>query len=89
LLTDFVFDSLIANIFFQSLYESSIAFGMRKALNSEHERHSRSKLVSQLQSENRALEKEVFDLEKKIVQFELSESEKRQMDEKKHEKVII
>merc|ERR1711933_268812 len=58
---------------YQSLYESSIAFGMRKALQAEQRRNQQSKKMKDLIVANRKLREEVDELDTKIAQIELDE----------------
>jgi len=69
---------------YQSLYESSIAFGMRKALQAEQRRNQHSKKMKDLQGANKKLKEEVEDLETKIDQIEKQETERRDQEERKH-----
>ena len=45
---------------YQTLYESSIAFGMRKALMAEQGKVDLQQQIEQLEAENRGLEHQVF-----------------------------
>merc|ERR1711988_823705 len=65
---------------YQTLYESSIAFGMRKALMAEY----RKAEVKQLESEKEDLERQVSDLTLKLESVQKKEAEKRAYDEKRH-----
>merc|ERR1712098_1037266 len=74
----------MAILAYQSLYESSIAFGMRKALQAEQRRNAHSKLIKQLQQEIKDLQQEVDRLQNLIVQIETREEERREAEERKH-----
>ncbi|CEL99517.1 unnamed protein product [Vitrella brassicaformis CCMP3155] len=69
---------------YQSLYESSIAFGMRKALQAEQRRTVHDDRIKGLMQTNKDLQEEVERLQQKIVQVEQSYEEKRQEEESKH-----
>jgi len=73
---------------YQSLYESSIAFGMRKALQSEQRRHQQGKKKTNLGIANKELKEEIDGLEQKISQFERTEAERREQDERKHKEEV-
>jgi dynein light intermediate chain len=73
---------------YQSLYESSIAFGMRKALQAEQRRNQHNKKMKDLMVANRKLREEVEDLETKISQIEQQEAERREQEERKHKEEV-
>eukprot|EP00927_Polykrikos_kofoidii_P060636 TRINITY_DN55578_c0_g1_i1.p1 TRINITY_DN55578_c0_g1~~TRINITY_DN55578_c0_g1_i1.p1 ORF type:complete len:236 (+),score=57.53 TRINITY_DN55578_c0_g1_i1:130-837(+) len=73
---------------YQSLYESSIAFGMRKALQAEQRRNQYNAKMRSLNNENRKLRTEVEELEKKIEQIEKTEAERRESEERKHKEEV-
>merc|ERR1712032_80552 len=73
---------------YQSLYESSIAFGMRKALQAEQRRNQHNKKMKDLMVSNRKLREEVDELETKIDQIEKHEAERRDVEEKKHKEEV-
>lgn len=73
---------------YQSLYESSIAFGMRKALQAEQRRNQHNKKMKSLMVSNRELKQEVEDLENKIAQIERNEAERREQEERKHREEV-
>jgi len=73
---------------YQSLYESSIAFGMRKALQAEQRRNQHNKKMKGLMHDNRELRQEVEDLEQKIALIERHESERREQEERKHKEEV-
>jgi len=73
---------------YQSLYESSIAFGMRKALQAEQRRNAHNKLIKQLQQDIRDLQNEVETLQSRIVQIETREAERRDAEERKHKEEV-
>merc|ERR1712185_821860 len=73
---------------YQSLYESSIAFGMRKALQAEQRRNQHNKKMKGLMVANRELRSEVEELEQKIEQIEQHEAERRELEERKHKEEV-
>mmetsp|Transcript_102443 Transcript_102443/g.260148 ORF Transcript_102443/g.260148 Transcript_102443/m.260148 type:complete len:233 (-) Transcript_102443:356-1054(-) len=73
---------------YQSLYESSIAFGMRKALQAEQRRNQHSKRMKDLIVANRKLKEEVEELDTKIAQIEKHEAERRDQEERKHKEEV-
>merc|ERR1719473_544210 len=73
---------------YQSLYESSIAFGMRKALQAEQRRNQHNKKMKALMVSNRELRQEVEELEQKIAQIERHETERREQEERKHREEV-
>merc|ERR1712048_511418 len=73
---------------YQSLYESSIAFGMRKALQAEQRRNRCSAQLKALTADNRKLKNEVEELDQKIAQIERNEAERRDHEERKHKEEV-
>jgi len=73
---------------YQSLYESSIAFGMRKALQAEQRKNQHNKKMKDLMVANRKLKDEVEELETKIAQIEKIEAERREQEERKHKEEV-
>lgn len=69
---------------YQTLYESSIAFGMRKALTAEQRKTQLEAKIKQLQLENEDLQKQVQGLEQKCVTIEKRETARREGDAQKH-----
>merc|ERR1712023_6696 len=69
---------------YQTLYESSIAFGMRKALMAEYRKAEMEAKVKQLEAEKEDLEHQVQELTAKCEHIKKKEEEKRMADEKKH-----
>jgi len=69
---------------YQTLYESSIAFGMRKALQAEQGKADLEARVEQLEEEKRGLEEQVLELKAKAEAIEKREGEKRAQKEAKH-----
>eukprot|EP01029_Cantina_marsupialis_P027635 TRINITY_DN773116_c0_g1_i1.p1 TRINITY_DN773116_c0_g1~~TRINITY_DN773116_c0_g1_i1.p1 ORF type:complete len:230 (-),score=81.85 TRINITY_DN773116_c0_g1_i1:138-827(-) len=73
---------------YQSLYESSIAFGMRKALMAEKKKADMEARIRQLQSERGDLKKHVEELQKKAAAIETHEKEKMEIEEQKHQEEV-
>ena len=69
---------------YQTLYESSVAFGMRKALQAEQGKSDMENRIVQLEGEKKDLERQIQDLKAKCEAIEKRESERRLLDEKKH-----
>ncbi|XP_057196766.1 axonemal dynein light intermediate polypeptide 1 [Triplophysa rosa] len=69
---------------YQTLYESSIAFGMRKALQGEHGKLDMENKTLELESEKRDLERLVNEQKAKCEAIERREAERREIEEKKH-----
>lgn len=69
---------------YQTLYESSIAFGMRKALQSEQNRVEVQAKIKQLEADKRDLQKQVVDLKNKCESLEQKEKERREEEGNKH-----
>lgn len=74
---------------YQTLYESSIAFGMRKALMAEHRKSELESKIKQLQVENEELEQQVHDLNQKCESIQKRETERREQTAQKHEEEVI
>lgn len=73
---------------YQTLYESSVAFGMRKALQAEQGKTDMEKRISELENEKQDLRKQLNEQKAKCDAVEKRESEKRQVEEKKHTEEI-
>ncbi|NXJ15741.1 IDLC protein, partial [Odontophorus gujanensis] len=69
---------------YQTLYKSSVAFGVRKALQAEQGRSDMEKRIVELEEEKRELERLVREEKAKCEAIEKCEVEKRQLEEKKH-----
>ncbi|XP_008118098.2 axonemal dynein light intermediate polypeptide 1 [Anolis carolinensis] len=69
---------------YQTLYESSVAFGMRKALQAEQGKADMEKKIADLEEEKRDLERQVNEQKAKCDATEKREMERRQVEEKKH-----
>ena len=69
---------------YQTLYESSVAFGMRKALQAEEGKSDMEQRIQDLEQEKRDLERSVQELKGKCEAIEKREAERRIVDERKH-----
>ena len=70
---------------FQTLYESSIAYGMRKALTAEQSKAQLQAKVKNIQLENKELEKSILEMEEKIDLLQKREKKAREEADRKHE----
>ena len=70
---------------YQTLYESSIAYGMRKALMAEQKKNEMQTNIQQLRTAYDELEHEVKRLDDEIVNVVKQDEEDRQRDQKAHE----
>ncbi|CAL8069163.1 unnamed protein product [Calicophoron daubneyi] len=73
---------------YQTLYESSVAFGMRKALQAEQGRADMERVIANLEQDKRDLERQVHELKTKCEHIEKRAAEQRQLEEKKHQDEI-
>ncbi|CAN0172034.1 unnamed protein product [Discosporangium mesarthrocarpum] len=69
---------------YQTLYESSIAFGMRKALTAEQRKTQMESKIRQLQEDKADLECQVKELTTKCEEIQPREKARREAEEKKH-----
>uniref|UniRef100_UPI00398E5DE6 axonemal dynein light intermediate polypeptide 1 n=1 Tax=Pristiophorus japonicus TaxID=55135 RepID=UPI00398E5DE6 len=73
---------------YQTLYESSVAFGMRKALQAEEGKTDMEKRIIDLEAEKKELERQLNEQKAKCEAIEKRENERRQVEEKKHAEEI-
>lgn len=73
---------------YQTLYESSVAFGMRKALQAEQGKSDMEQKIEHLEEEKKELEQLVQEMKMKCDQIEKRGMEMRQVEEKKHAEEI-
>ncbi|XP_035469272.2 axonemal dynein light intermediate polypeptide 1-like isoform X1 [Scophthalmus maximus] len=73
---------------YQTLYESSVAFGMRKALQAEQGKTDMKKKISDLENETQDLKKQLNEQKAKCDETEKREKEKRLLEEKRHTEEI-
>ena len=69
---------------YQTLYESSIAYGMRKSLQAQQWRAETDASIKQLGDDCETLEAEVEDLEREIQEIENSEQEREEKEGRSH-----
>ena len=70
---------------YQTLYESSVAFGMRKALQAEQGKADMEKKIQELEDEKRGLEQQLNEAKARSEAIEKREAERRVVDDKKHQ----
>ena len=73
---------------YQSLYESSIAYGMRKTILAEKRRNDMDAQILQLERECGELQSSVDNLEKTIIDIEKEFKETQESLENKHNEVV-
>ncbi|CAM6107625.1 unnamed protein product [Calypogeia fissa] len=73
---------------YQTLYESSVAFGLRKALQAEVGKANMELRIQQLEVELRDLDRQVAEWKNKCEVNEKKEVERKQYEEKKHSEEI-
>jgi dynein light intermediate chain len=69
---------------YETLYESSIAYGIRKALMAEHRKTELESSIADLKASKRDLESQVDNLKKTIEATQARALEKRQAEAKAH-----
>eukprot|EP01025_Chloroclados_australasicus_P043785 TRINITY_DN46962_c0_g3_i1.p1 TRINITY_DN46962_c0_g3~~TRINITY_DN46962_c0_g3_i1.p1 ORF type:complete len:252 (+),score=30.49 TRINITY_DN46962_c0_g3_i1:176-931(+) len=73
---------------YQTLYESSVAFGMRKALQTEQGKSDMEQTIQQLEIEKADLERQVAEWKMKCDSIERRETERRENEQKKHKEEV-
>jgi len=73
---------------YQTLYESSIAFGMRKALQSEQKKNEMNNKIQHLEREVSDLNRQVESLDTQIEQIETNELKRQEQEEKSHKEDV-
>ncbi|KAJ8405061.1 hypothetical protein AAFF_G00329820 [Aldrovandia affinis] len=73
---------------YQTLYASSVAFGMRKALQAEQGKNDMRNKIVELESDKKDMERQLNEQKAKSEAIEKRETERRQMEEKKHTEEI-
>jgi len=73
---------------YKKLYESSIAFGIRKSIQADKYKGEMTARIKDLDDECRDLQKEVDDLKEKIKTTTEREDEKRSVADKKHKEMV-
>ena len=71
-------------ISYQTLYESALAFGMRKALRAEQKKAEMGEQIKTLEGRCAELQKEVESLKNKIEETVRHEEEEREKDDRHH-----
>ncbi|NXG24919.1 IDLC protein, partial [Grallaria varia] len=74
---------------YQALYESSVAFGVRKALQAEQGKALMEKRIAELEEERSELERQVNEEKEKFEAIEKRENERREIEEKKHSEEVL
>ena len=74
---------------YQTLYESSVAFGMRKALGGEQGKSDAEARIEHLEGRETDLERQVAELKARCDSIETREAERREEEEKRHAAPII
>ena len=69
---------------YQTLYESSVAFGMRKALGGEQGKSDAEARIEHLEGRETDLERQVAELKARCDSIETREAERREEEEKRH-----
>ncbi|XP_065843740.1 33 kDa inner dynein arm light chain, axonemal-like [Oscarella lobularis] len=69
---------------YQTLYESSVAFGMRKALQAEQGKVDMEKKIKELEEDKKELEKNLQESKNRCEAIEKREAERRVQDDAKH-----
>ncbi|NXE13193.1 IDLC protein, partial [Lophotis ruficrista] len=73
---------------YQMLYESSVSFGMRKALQAEQGKSDMEKRIAELEEEKRELERQVSEERAKCDAIEKQGNERLRIEEKKYTEEI-
>ncbi|XP_064166920.1 33 kDa inner dynein arm light chain, axonemal-like isoform X1 [Anguilla rostrata] len=73
---------------YQTLDESSVAFGIRKVLHAEQGKAEMEKQIQDLEEEKRALERQQKEMEAECEAVNLREMERQVMEDKKHTEEI-
>ncbi|XP_060776306.1 axonemal dynein light intermediate polypeptide 1-like [Neoarius graeffei] len=69
---------------YQTLFETSVAFGMRKALQADQGKMDTEKKIADLENEKSELERQLNEQKAIFEAIERQENERRQIEEKKH-----
>ncbi|XP_009995000.1 PREDICTED: axonemal dynein light intermediate polypeptide 1, partial [Chaetura pelagica] len=72
----------------QTLYESSVAFGVRKALRAEQGKADLERRIVELEEEKRELERQVDEQKARCEAIEKRDNERREIEEKKHDEEV-
>ncbi|KAJ7417257.1 Axonemal dynein light intermediate polypeptide 1 [Willisornis vidua] len=74
---------------YQTLYQSSVDFGVRKALEAEQGKALMEKRIAELEEERSELERQVGEEKAKCEAIEKQENERREIEEKKHSEEVL
>mmetsp|Transcript_18608 Transcript_18608/g.13510 ORF Transcript_18608/g.13510 Transcript_18608/m.13510 type:complete len:101 (+) Transcript_18608:441-743(+) len=73
---------------YQTLYQSSVTFAMRKQLQAEHGKADLERKIEELEGKKTKLENKVIELKSKIEAIEKRNKERREVEAKKREQEI-
>jgi len=73
---------------YQTLYQSSVTFAMRKQLQAEHGKADLEKKIDELEAKKTKLENKVIELKSKIEAIEKRNKERRDVEQRKREQEI-
>lgn len=73
---------------YQTLYESSVAFGMRKALQAEHGKTDLEKMVAKLENDKRELEQQLNEQKTRCDLLDKKAIEQKSVLEKQHQEEV-
>jgi len=73
---------------YQTLYESSIAFGMRTALQSEQGKVEMKATIKQLEADTKDLQRQVEEMKAKCESIQKREAERREEAQKAHDMAV-
>lgn len=74
---------------YQTLYESAVAFGIRKALLAEQGKSEMKTRIEELETENERLRRQLAEHKARLDAAEKTEAERRNLDEKRHSEEIL
>lgn len=73
---------------YQTLYQSSVTFAMRKQLQAEHGKADLEKRIAELEAKKTKLDNKVVELKAKIDAIDRRNTERRELEAKKREEEI-
>jgi len=73
---------------YQTLYQSSVTFAMRKQLQAEHGKADLEKRIADLEARKTKQENKVIELKAKIQAIEKRNSERKEVEDKKREEEL-
>lgn len=74
---------------YQTLYESAVAFGVRKTLLTEQGKEEMKARIEELESENERLKRQLAEHKARLDAAERTEAERRALDEKRHAEEVV